>query len=77
MGRVEINTKIINKHDTEENWSKASGFSPMLGEIIVYDPDENYDYSRIKVGDGVTNVSLLPFVSTRPVMRTWTASDMT
>lgn len=77
MGRVEINTKIINKHDTEENWNKVSGFSPMLGEIIVYDPDENYDYPRIKVGDGVTNVSLLPFVSTRPVMRTWTASDMT
>ena len=77
MGRVEINTKIINKHDTEENWNKASGFSPMLGEIIVYDPDENYDYPRIKVGDGVTNVCLLPFVSTLPFMITFTASDMT
>ena len=77
MADKTLKSRIVHKHDSEENWSKASGFSPMLGEVIVYDPDENYDYSRIKVGDGMTNVNLLPFVSTRPVMKTWTASDMT
>ena len=77
MADKTLKSRIVHKHDSEENWVKATGFSPMLGEVIVYDPDENYDYSRIKVGDGMTNVNLLPFVSTRPVMRTWTASDMT
>ena len=76
MADKTLKSRIVHKHDSEENWVKATAFSPMLGEVIVYDPDENYDYSRIKVGDGVTNVNLLPFVSTRPVMKTWTASDM-
>jgi hypothetical protein len=29
--------------------------------LIVYDIDENYDYQRIKIGDGVKNVNVLPF----------------
>lgn len=35
----------------------------MASEIIVYDPDENYDYPRIKIGDGKTNINALPFVT--------------
>lgn len=61
-GKV-INGRIINKHDTEENWIKAVNFTPELGEIIVYDIDLNYDYERIKIGDGKTLVSSLPFVN--------------
>lgn len=55
------NLRIINKHDTEENWLKATGFTPKQGELIVYDVDANYDYERIKIGDGVQNVNSLPF----------------
>ena len=59
------NVRIINKHDTEANWLKATGFTPKQGEIIVYDPEENsnINYERIKIGDGVQNVNALPFVN--------------
>ena len=56
------NIRIVNKHDTEANWLKATGFTPKPGELIVYDIDENYDYERIKIGDGYKNVNTLPFV---------------
>jgi len=56
------NIRIINKHDTEENWLKATGFSPLQGELIVYDVDANYSYERLKIGDGTTNVNDLPFI---------------
>ena len=62
MGRVEINTKIINKHDTEANWNSRSSFIPDKSEIIVYDKDDNYNYPRVKIGDGVTTVVALPFI---------------
>lgn len=58
-----INARIVQKHDIEDNWLKAVNFVPMQGEIVVYDKDENYDYERIKVGDGVTLVSDLSFVA--------------
>lgn len=56
------NIRIVNKHDTEANWLKATGFTPKQGEIIVYDVDATYSYERIKIGDGVQNVNALPFV---------------
>lgn len=56
-----FNTRIIHKHDTEANWKKATNFIPKQGELIVYDPDENYTYSRLKIGDGITKVNNLPF----------------
>ncbi len=47
--------RLRNKHDIEANWKLAVNFAPLLGEIIVYDPDENYPYARYKTGiwDGV------------------------
>ena len=47
---VLIKGRLIHKHDTEANWNKATNFYPRLGEIIVYDPDENYSYPRYKIG---------------------------
>lgn len=61
MSEKNVNTRIIHKHDTEINWSKATNFKPKQGEIIIYDKDDNYNYERIKVGDGVTLVNDLPF----------------
>ena len=57
-----MNTRIQHKHDIEANWLKATNFTPLVGEIVVYDPDGNYDYSRIKIGDGKTNINSLPFI---------------
>ena len=58
-----IKARIQHKHDIEANWLKATNFIPLDSEIIVYDPDENYDYPRIKIGDGETNVNILPFIN--------------
>jgi hypothetical protein len=57
-----MNGRFLMKHDTEENWVKATGFTPLPGEIIVYDADSNYSYPRIKIGDGTKNVNILPFI---------------
>lgn len=62
-----FNTRIVHKHDTEANWNKAINFIPKAGELIIYDPDENYVYSRIKIGDGVTIVTNLPFIKAEAI----------
>ena len=56
-----INARVMLKHDTEENWRKATGFIPKLSEPIVYDEDAQHPYKRFKIGDGETNVNALPF----------------
>lgn len=77
MAEKTLNSRIIHKHDVESNWNKATNFIPKQGEIIVYDIDETHDYERFKIGDGVTVVTTLPFAYNRPIIRTWTISDMT
>lgn len=56
-----FNTRIQQKHDVEANWLKATNFIPMLGEIIIYDPDDTHPHARVKLGDSETVVSSLPF----------------
>ena len=57
-----MNTRIQHKHDIESNWNKALNFIPKIGELIVYDVDENYNYSRFKIGDGVRTINDLEFL---------------
>lgn len=63
-----IKTRIRLKSDTEANWNKAgpkdgsNGFVPLAGELIVYSADATHPFSRLKVGDGSTNVVNLPFI---------------
>lgn len=64
MAQKTIQTRVRMKNDTEQNWSKAINFIPLDGEIIVYDTDSNHPRPRIKIGDGVTSVNNLPFLST-------------
>lgn len=54
--------RIQNKHDTEANWSVATNFKPLAGELIIYDEDNAHSTPRFKVGDGNTSVTELPFV---------------
>ena len=63
-----IKTRIQLKSDTETNWNKAgpkensAGFVPLRGELIIYSADNAHHFSRLKVGDGETNVISLPFI---------------
>lgn len=68
MATKTVNTRIQLKSDTEANWNKAGpkdgsrGFVPLLGELIVYTSDDAHPFSRLKVGDGNTDVTNLPFI---------------
>ena len=43
----QLKTRLVQKHDIEANWIKATSFIPKDGEIIIYDEDTNYRYKRI------------------------------
>ena len=58
-----INARLQHKIDTQENWEKATNFIPLKGELIIYDIDANNTSRRIKIGDGITPVNDLEFVS--------------
>lgn len=58
MANKTFQGRIVQKHDTEANWKKATNFIPLKGEIIIYD-----DLRKIKIGDGVTNVNKLNFTA--------------
>ena len=58
----QINSRLQQKHDIEANWNKAVNFIPLLGELILYDPDETCSCTRFKVGDGIKVAKDLPFV---------------
>lgn len=64
MANKTFNGRIVHKHDIEANWKLAVNFIPKQGELIIYDIDENYSYERMKIGDGQTVVSSLPFIKT-------------
>ena len=61
MAAKDIFSRIQLKHDLEINWNKAINFIPKSGEIIIYDPDDNYAFPRIKIGDGSTLINNLSF----------------
>jgi hypothetical protein len=66
-----LKTRVLMKTDTTANWSKATGFVPKKGEIIVYSDDAR----KFKVGDGVTKVSALKFVNQDELAKITTLGD--
>lgn len=56
MANKTFQGRIVQKHDTEANWKKATNFVPLKGEIIIYD-----DLNKIKIGDGSTKINDLAF----------------
>lgn len=75
-----IKARIQLKCDTEANWNKSvlvseggvekttgTSFIPRKGEVIIYEADDTHPFSRLKVGDGVTNVVRLPFSGSRNI----------
>lgn len=65
-----MKVRLVCKHDTEANWIRAINFKPEKGELIIYDIDNNHSYERMKIGDGKTLVSNLPFVLDNVVINT-------
>lgn len=63
----QFNTRIQHKIDTYSHWDLAVNFIPLKGEIIVYIPDsENQNQlPQLKVGDGVSFVKDLPFITVK------------
>lgn len=57
---TELKTRIKHKNGTPDEWSQATNFSPLKGELIVYNDTTN---PRMKIGDGETNVNDLPFIN--------------
>ena len=62
MAENTIKSRIQLKNDTEANWDKATNFVPKQGELIIYSTDNAHPFCRIKVGDGSTTVTNLPFI---------------
>lgn len=82
MANKEYFSRIIHKHDTQANWDKATNFIPKLGELIIYDPDEEFDengepregifpYARMKIGDGINTVQALGFYLEEEMVEIW------
>ena len=60
----QFNARVQHKIDTWENWGKAENFTPLKGEIIIYTTNEKGENEvKLKIGDGKTNVNLLPFIT--------------
>lgn len=60
MTSTTLKTRIKLKNGTPEEWSQATNFSPLKGELVIYNDADN---PRMKVGDGETNINDLPFVN--------------
>ena len=56
-----MKARISQLHKTESEWNLLQNFIPFSGELIIFDPDQQYDYARIKIGDGSTKLQDIPF----------------
>lgn len=61
MAENNFQVRIMQKHDTEANWSLATNFIPKAGELIIYDVDASHSSPRLKIGNGIDVVTSLPF----------------
>lgn len=74
MAEKNMQSRIMQKHDTEANWKKATNFIPKAGEIIIYDADSAHDTARIKIGNNSTKINDLPFINSKA---NWEQNDET
>lgn len=47
-----MKARVSQLHKTEAEWNKLLNFIPLAGELIVFDPDAQHRYVRLKIGDG-------------------------
>lgn len=60
-GTVNLNTRIVLRNDTIENWS-ASNPILLQGELVVV-VDKFFDTVKLKIGDGERHFADLPYVT--------------
>lgn len=66
MSNKQFNARMQQKIDTYENWSKATNFIPLKGELIIYTTDENGNEKigfKVGTGEEGKNVHQLDFIS--------------
>lgn len=56
-----MKARISQLYKTEADWSRLPNFKPFPGEIIIFAPDAHHSYARMKIGDGNTLLTSLPF----------------
>lgn len=56
-----MKARISQLYKTEAEWLKLQKFKPLPGEIIIFAPDDQHSYARMKIGDGNTLLVNLPF----------------
>ena len=56
-----MKARVSQLHKTEAEWDKYTNFVPIQGEFIIFDQDAANNYARLKIGDGVSKLSDLPF----------------
>ena len=71
MSEKHLVAKIINRRDTSINWAEHGSTVLDAGEIIVYT-----DLHKIKVGDGTTIISALPFIDDKDLSNYVTESEL-
>lgn len=61
MKTIELSSRLCLSADTSAAWSAFPEFIPLEGEMIFYT-----DLKKMKVGDGATKLSELPFTTLTP-----------
>lgn len=56
-----MKARVSNLHKTENDWKRLNNWVPEAGELVIYDPDQQYSYARLKVGDGKKTLKELSF----------------
>lgn len=56
-----MRARLSQLHKTESDWAKLSEFIPFFGEVVIFDPDADHHFARLKIGDGKTHLKDLPF----------------
>lgn len=80
MNNKSINARMQQKIDTYENWSKATNFIPLKGELIIYTTDENGNEKigfKVGTGEPDKNIHQLDFVSLSEAAATVSWNDLT
>lgn len=62
MEQKVLKTRIKQRIDTAENWAQTAE-APLEGELIIYKSTDSAIPNKIKIGDGVTTASNLPFIT--------------
>ena len=65
--------RVSHLHKSAAEWLKFDNWTPEAGELIIFDPDSQYNYARIKIGDGIHQLKDLKFSIESAVISTLNA----